>query len=657
MARKVTLVELTIYERIYPLTSGYLQAYACKDTDTRKAFTFEKYATTVKTPVSTILQDLQKSDSDVYAFSCYLWNMGLVKSVIKPLLESKPESKFMLGGPQVMRHAQTYLTPQYENVLLCNGEGERPFAEFLKEVDDGKADFSRVSGVSFYRDGEVVTTTKLDRQRDLNEIPSPFLTGVFDQSYTMATFETNRGCPFSCGFCYWGAATNAKVFTFDEDRIREELTWLSKHNCVFIYIADANWGIYARDIGLSEHIAELAARYRMPSVVYYSAAKNKPERMTQITEIFTKAGVITSQPVSLQTMNETSLETIERKNIKLSSYVELQERLNEKKISSFTELIWPLPGETLASLKQGIDRLCEARADTVITYPQLLLHNTSLYNKREQLGLVTRIIDEVIGEVELVVETRDVTYHEFQEGMRFFYALHLLHNLRSLSSVSAYLNENYKIQYSELFTRFAEFLKLHPNSPIAQFCEYSLLEYDYYDLFNYGKLVHLALHGERQAFNDLLIQFIASQEWWSDSIVQGLFEIDLVNKPYVYSNTSLEEKQYNFRHLKINDVISRSYFVKVPDNLLSQLRRSVLMNDDNKPPDSVFEVNHKRLQYPYMKSQSLDHNAGYCHGMIIRVAHILPVWITSSEQRIAMSKISADPDRDESLARTNSLFG
>ena len=79
MTNKVTLVELTIYERIYPLTSGYLQAYACQDADTKRAYSFEKYSTTIKTPYSTVLQDLQKSDSDVYAFSCYLWNMGLIK--------------------------------------------------------------------------------------------------------------------------------------------------------------------------------------------------------------------------------------------------------------------------------------------------------------------------------------------------------------------------------------------------------------------------------------------------------------------------------------------------------------------------------------------------------------------------------------------------
>lgn len=627
MTSKVTLVEITIYERIYPLASGYLQAYACQDPDTKRTYSFEKYSATIKTPYSELLRDLQKSDSDVYAFSCYLWNMGLVKSLVKALLETKPHAYFLLGGPQVMHHAHKYLNPEHENLVLCNGEGEKTFAEFLKELTNTKPDFSKVGGMSFYRDREIVTTEKQERIKFLDEIPSPFLEGVFDQSYSMSTFETNRGCPFSCGFCYWGAAINSKVLTFSEERIREELFWLSKHNCVFLYIADANWGIYQRDIGLSEYIADLSKNYRMPSVVYYSAAKNKPERMTQITEIFTKAGIITSQPVSLQTMSQTSLELIDRKNIKLSSYVELQERLNEKKISSFTELIWPLPGETLASLKGGVNNLCAAKADTIIIYPQVLLNNTSLYKKRDELGLVTKAIDEEVGEVDLVVQTADVSYDEFQEGMNFFYALHLLHNTRSLSTVSNYLNKKLKIKYSEIFSAFSDFCKLHADNSVVEFCRKSVEEYDYYNVFNYGKLVHFALHVYRRSFNELLFEFMTSQEWWDDTDIRALFEIDLVNKPYVYSNTPIEEIQHSFKHLKVHEVISRTYLVEIPEKYLPYLVESVVMNDGVSQADGdVFRVDHKKMQYPYMKSQSLDHNAGYCHGMIIRIEHMLPIW-------------------------------
>ena len=626
MTSKVTIVELTIYEKIYPLTSGYLQAYACKDPDTKRAYSFEKYSTTVNTPYVTVLQDLQKSDSDVYAFSCYLWNMGLVKSLVKSLLETKPNAHFMLGGPQVMHHAHKYLNSKYENLVLCNGEGEKTFSDFLRELINHKPDFSNVRGMSFYREGEIVTTEKHERIRLLDEIPSPFLGGIFDQPYLMATFETNRGCPFSCGFCYWGAAINAKVLTFSEERIREELSWLSKHNCMYLYIADANWGIYQRDIGLSEYIADLSKTYRTPNVVFYSAAKNKPERMTQITEIFTDAGIITSQPVSLQTMNQTSLEMVERTNIKLSSYVEIQEKLNQKKISSFTELIWPLPGETFPSLKAGIDKLCEAKADTIIIYPQVLLHNTSLYHKREELGFVTRTIDEEIGEVDLVVQTAEVSYEEYVEGINLFYALHLLHNTRSLSIVSYYLNKKLNVNYSEIFSSFADFCKQHVDNPVVGMLKQIVEKYDYYKVFNYGKVVHFALHAYRSSFDELLCQFMMSQEWWDDQDVRAMFEIDLINKPYVYSNTAIKEIEHPFQHLKVHEVVSRSYLVQIPEKYLPILEEAVVMNDGLSESNGLFRVDHKRLQYPYMKAQSLDHNISYCHGMILRVEHMLPVW-------------------------------
>jgi len=628
MTKKVTFVEFTIYERVYPLVSGYLQAYACRDASIKNSFTFEKYSTTIKTPPATILRDLKNSDADIYAFSCYLWNMGLVRNLLPALLESKPNAHILLGGPQVMHHGYKYLNPRHENMVICNGEGEKTFSDYLGQLTNAKPNYSDVRGLTFYRDGELVTTEKNERLKDLDEIPSPFLNGIFDKPYTMATFETNRGCPFSCGFCYWGAATNAKVFTFSEDRIREELTWLSEHNCVFIYLVDANWGIYARDVGLTEHIGELARRTQMPSVVYYSAAKNKPERMTQITEIFTQAGVITSQPVSLQTMSEGSLGLIDRKNIKMSAYVQLQERLNEKKISSFTELIWPLPGETLPSFKEGINKLCGLKADTIISYPQLLLHNTALYENREQLKLVTEQIDDLIGEVEVVVQTADVTYEETDEGMRFFYALHLLHNMRALYNTASYLAQHRNVKHSEVFSAFTAFCKRNRDNPVVDFYERSIEIRDYYDVFNYGKLVHFALHVYREEFESLLCRFVREQPWWDDPIAQALVEIDLINRPYVYGNTAFKKPGNVFERLAVEVVENKVYAVEVPAECLPYLVELVGLSQSGHVPGTSFRVNHKRMQYSYMKSQSLEHNVGYCHGMILRIEHIMPVWTT-----------------------------
>jgi hypothetical protein len=476
-----------------------------------------------------------------------------------------------------------------------------------------------------------VVTERAPRLDGLDEIPSPFLGGLFGRGYTMAIYETNRGCPFSCGFCYWGAATNSKVFRFSEERVKEELTWLSRNGCVFIYLADANWGIFPRDVELTRHIAGCAREYGLPNVAYYSAAKNKPERVTEITGIFAGAGVVTSQPVSLQTLNQDTVKLIGRSNIKLEAYAQVQERMREQDISSFTELIWPLPGEMLESLRSGVDQLCAAEAGTIVIYPQLLLNNTALAARRHELGLVTRSVDDGVGEVEIVVSTGQVTPRQFEEGMRFFYALHLLHNTRTLSLLTRWLVRQGRSSYSRVFADFAEFGTGYPASPAMRFIEESISTNDMYDVFNYGKAVHVAMHTERDSFETLVHRFVASQPWWSEPDARALYEVDLLNRPYVYSSTPVEPKAYPFEFLKVAAVEGRSYVVELSERTLSLLEE-VGGGVPGGGTTPVVRVSHDRLQYPYMRSQSLDHNAGYCHGMILRVQNITPTWSSGAPE-------------------------
>src|SRR2546421_5977107 len=314
--RRVTFVELTVFERITPLVAGYLQAYAQADPALAADHRFQTYTTSIKTPLDRITRDVLAIDSDVYALSCYVWNMGLMRSLLRRLREARPHAQVVLGGPQVMHHAGRYLDPTDEGVTVCNGEGEATFAAYLRELADARPDLSRVQGISICRDGQVLTTASRPRIEDLDTIPSPFLGGVIPADYSMSILETNRGCPYHCAFCYWGAATNDRVYRFDEERVRADISWMSRNGIIFLYIADANWGMLRQDIDLSRHIADCARQHRLPNVVYFSAAKNKPQAVTRITEILQDAGLIASQPVSMQTLEPESLHVIARSNIK-----------------------------------------------------------------------------------------------------------------------------------------------------------------------------------------------------------------------------------------------------------------------------------------------------------------------------------------------------
>jgi radical SAM superfamily enzyme YgiQ (UPF0313 family) len=630
MQKEVTFVELSVYERITPLASGYLQAYASADADIRDSYTFEQYAASVKTPRNEIMDALLATDSDVYAFSCYVWNMGLVNSILPTLLEAKPGAQVILGGPQVMHHGHKYLDRTRDNLVLCNGEGEVTFSEYLKEMTQSKPDLSRVQGLSLYRDGQLVETEERPRIQNLDDIPSPFLAGnIFGtERYTMSILETNRGCPFRCGFCFWGAATNDRVYKFDEARIRDELTWMAKNGMVFLYIADANWGMLKRDSDLSKHIAECAAKYRLPHIIYFSAAKNKPSNVTQITQIFKEAGLVTSQPVSMQTLDPTSLEKIDRSNIKLDAFAAVQKDLRDKQISSFIELIWPLPGETITSLKRGVNTLCANDADTIIIYSHLLLNNTPLYHNREKHGFVTRPGGGGIAEAHIVVETTDVTWDDFKEGMRFFYALHALQNTRTLRAVRRYLAQSEQVSFSDFFTSLVEYWRTIPDDPLVRWVEDSIETADFYDVTNYGKFVHMVAHSHRDQFNAQLLDFAQKQPWWADPKVQALFELDLVNRPYLYSNTPLDQPSYAFQWLEIVEQKGRGYVVKVDDQWVGALRENVKLGQKgaDAAASNVFFVDHRGLQYPYMATQSLEHHGGYCHGMVEKIENVTPTW-------------------------------
>lgn len=633
MKKTVTFVDLTVYEHLLPLVAGYLQAYACQDPFLRAAYDFETYSAPLTTPPEQILADLARKDSAVFAFSCYVWNMGLVKSLLAGLRRSRPDAQLLLGGPQVIGHAQRYLSPAAENLVLANGEGERIFANYLRELADSRPDLTRVRGLSLFRDGELLTTEKEEKILDLDEIPSPFLGGVFPRDrYTYAIFETNRGCPFRCTFCFWGLG-ESRVSRFSEERVREELAWLCDSGFFGIFLADANWGMLPRDVELSRHLVACKQRTGVPYVVVVSSAKNRPERLVEIAEIFQQAGIMTTQSMAVQSLDEETLRQVERSNIKVDGYAQAQTLMNEKRIASFVELIWPLPGETLDSFRRGVNRLCEIRAQSFIPYPLMLLNGTKMAEQREEHGFVT--IDEPArtgGEAEIVVATRTVDSDAMREGLWFCFAVLTAYNARGLYCLSHFLSSTGRASYADLFTAFADFCR-RQDHPVVRYYRQALDDYTYCEFAHWGRLLHFVLHAYRDDLDQLFHRFAASQPWW-DEETRVLFEIDMVNKPYVYSGRESYATRHVFEELELTPV-DHGFLVRAPRRCLPLLRELVEMVEGADEASDTFRVDYRRQQLPCMEGRGLDHNAHYCHGVMTNIRNAMPRWIAQPAAEIA----------------------
>lgn len=626
MSRRVAQVEIPLYPHTLPLASGYLQAFALQDTVIAEGYEFVVHSRAVSEPCDQLVAELLGLDCDVYAFSCYLWNMRRVQTVLDALLTARPQLRIILGGPQVMHHLDDYVAPGRENVVVADGEGESTFASYLRQLLTPEPDLHEVPGLSFWQNGQVVTTGNAGRIHELDEIPSPFAAGVFDGAdYTFAVVETNRGCPFRCTYCYWGAATNDKIHRWELDRVKRDLSWISEHGIESVFLADANWGALPRDVELTHYLVECRQQNGYPLMVNMQAAKNRPDRVTEITEILVAGGLLASQPVSLQTVSPQALQMVDRSNIKESTYIALQQKLHEKQISSYTELIWPLPGETLKSFREGIGRLCHSDAGTVVVYPQLLLRNTPMEKQRELLGVETVRIDDDTAEADVVVSTKWVNRHEYDEGVWLYYAVIALYNGRAAYYTSAYLDASGACDHGTFLAAAVRWLQEHPGNPLSAFFASSIADLGQYDLNNVGKALHLALHEHRHELDELLMAFLRSTSWWDDPVVRALAEIDLMARPYVYREP-VDLSRIPLREITATLVDRYVIEVRLPAALLPHLH-GVKVPDAGGADTVTVRLDHRgRRKMPYPRRRSMEHNAAYCQAMMNRLEDIVPAW-------------------------------
>jgi hypothetical protein len=80
-------------------------------------------------------------------------------------------------------------------------------------------------------------------------------------------------------------------------------------------------------------------------------------------------------------------------------------------------LIWPLPGETLESFRSGVEELCASRAQCIFVYAPVVLRNTDCHRRQEELGFVLEPLTTEFSEVDIITSTREVSYHEYREGV------------------------------------------------------------------------------------------------------------------------------------------------------------------------------------------------------------------------------------------------
>ena len=304
----------------------------------------------------------------VVLFSDYLWTIDENLDVSRALKALSADFVTIHGGPSVPKYeakCDEFLHQHPHVDVAVRGEGEGVTAELLAALAamggkrPNKDLLGDIAGISFVSSaGATVRTRERERERDIDSFPSPYLTGVFDASrldiVSAAVLETNRGCPYQCTFCDWGSAIAQKIASFDIERVRAEIEWIASRKIPILWCADANFGIFERDVAIAEMIADAKRRHGYPRQLVVNYAKNATVRLADILRILRDAGVVAEGIISIQTTDADTLRIVRRSNIKTERYDELTGIFRDLKLPLSSDLIMGLPGATVASFRRDL---------------------------------------------------------------------------------------------------------------------------------------------------------------------------------------------------------------------------------------------------------------------------------------------------------------
>ncbi len=391
---------------------------------------------------------IDKAPPDVLGLSNYAWNEELANHFAGYLKQRHPDALVAMGGPNYPLTAdvqETFLRDLPNVDVYVDGptyEGERAFLNLIERYSAVGEKLpglfeQHIPGVAWIHPDDksfMAAGDEVERIRDLDEIPSPYLSGMLDPWFETGYFplmQITRGCPFTCTYCNSGVDGNNKVFAHSIENVKQDLLYIAERIKpeVALCFADDNFGMFKRDEEIADYIAWLQDKFNWPRYVRTTTGKNNGERIIRVMRKTRGAMPMTA---AVQSMNPKVLVNIRRSNIKLETFQELQDELKEQGMQAYGELILSLPGESKQTFMESVRDLMNAGSSRISAHQLMLLHGAEMATpeSRKKFGLKTmfRVVARNIGNYtgepvveveEMVVDTPEFPFKDYLDARVF----------------------------------------------------------------------------------------------------------------------------------------------------------------------------------------------------------------------------------------------
>jgi len=341
-------------------------------------------------PSEKMASSILERDPSIVSFSVYLWNYDRTMKCVELLKAQKKNIRIVIGGPQVSSIAEKVMSENsgVDIVAITSQNGENVTRDLVKSIFY-ENDLRDVKGICFKdKNDQLIKTSEKVEPIDYETMPSPYTYGgdwIFkeDEKY-LAIIDDSRGCPYDCGYCFWGNGTR-KMGHFPIERVLKDIEVAFNHPKVEqIYFTNSNMLLFKeRAEKILNHILKQKKR------PYFLFEANFLHLQESTTKILAKLPNYL-YPMAIQSANPKALDIITSTRPKPDVYENKKKEIDgwAPNANYSADVMLALPGDDMKGFLKTLDfALSLAISKIVINYPVYLLPGTRFYNERESLGI------------------------------------------------------------------------------------------------------------------------------------------------------------------------------------------------------------------------------------------------------------------------------
>ncbi|MBN2505770.1 MAG: DUF4080 domain-containing protein [Verrucomicrobia bacterium] len=292
-----------------------------------------------------IVERLLALEPKLVGFGVYIWNVAPLTEVVALLKRLRPEVGVVLGGPEVSHETESQRIVAMADVVIA-GEADLAFAGLCREWLAGNRPAARVLRAAPPEFGDLA----LPYAEYSNE----------DIAHRVIYVEASRGCPFSCEFCLSSLDTTVRHVPLA--RLLGELQRLLDRGARQLKFVDRTFNL---DLDRARALFAFCRDAWQPGRLFHFEVI--PDRLPQVLR-----EIVASMPpgafqfeVGIQSFNPEVCARVRRRQDVAALEDNLRFLRTGTGVHVHADLILGLPGESLASMASGFDRLVRLRPQEI----------------------------------------------------------------------------------------------------------------------------------------------------------------------------------------------------------------------------------------------------------------------------------------------------